>query len=49
MLVDGRHLCCHAQPIAGGVTMVCFVIAPPMRPFIQKLSQIDPAILAQKV
>jgi hypothetical protein len=18
MLVDGRHLCCHAQPIAGG-------------------------------
>lgn len=48
MLVDGRHLRCHAQPIAGGMTMVRFVIAPPMRPVIQKLTQIDPAILARK-
>ena len=49
MLVDGRHLRCHAQPIAGGMTMVRFVIAPPMRPVIQKLTQIDPAILARKL
>ncbi|WP_435702720.1 PAS-domain containing protein [Yoonia sp.] len=48
MLVDGRHLCCHAIPIAGGMTMVRFVIAPPMRPVIQKLTQVDPAILARK-
>lgn len=49
MLVDGRHLRCHALPIAGGMTMVRFVIAPPMRPVIQKLTQVDPAILASKV
>mgnify|MGYP001820254760 CR=1 FL=1 len=49
MLVDGRHLRCHAQPIASGMTMVRFVIAPPMRPVIQKLTQIDPAILARKL
>jgi PAS domain-containing protein len=48
MLVDGRHLRCHALPIAGGMTMVRFVIAPPMRPVIQKLTQIDPAILANR-
>jgi len=48
MLEDGRHLRCHAMPIAGGMTMVRFVIAPPMRPVIQKLTQIDPAIIASK-
>jgi hypothetical protein len=48
MLVDGRHLRCHAIPIAGGMTMVKFVIAPPMRPIIQKLTRVDPAILAHK-
>lgn len=49
MLVDGRHLRCHALPIAGGMTMVRFVIAPPMRPVIQKLTQVDPAIRAGKI
>lgn len=49
MLVDGRHLRCHAVPIAGGMTMVRFAIAPPMRPVIQKLMQVDPAILARKI
>ena len=48
MLVDGRHLRCHALPIAGGMTMVRFVIAPPMRPMIQKLTQVDPALLVNK-
>lgn len=48
MLDDGRHLRCHAIPIAGGMTMVRFVIAPPMRPVIQKLTQIDHAIMANK-
>jgi PAS domain-containing protein len=48
MLIDGRHLRCHAIPIAGGMTMVRFAIAPPMRPVIQKLTQIDPAILVRK-
>lgn len=48
MLVDGRHLRCHAIPIAGGMTMVRFVIAPPMQPVIQKLTQVDPAIRAGK-
>jgi PAS domain-containing protein len=48
MLIDGRHLRCHALPIAGGMTMVRFVIAPPMRPVIQKLMQIDPAIRINK-
>lgn len=49
MLVDGRHLRCHAMPIAGGMTMVRFVIAPPMRPVLQKLMQVDPALLAGKI
>lgn len=49
MLVDGRHPRRHAQPIAGSMTMVRFMIAPPMRHVIQKLTQIDPAILARKV
>lgn len=49
MLVDGRHVRCHAMPIAGGMTMVRFVIAPPMRPVIQKLTQVDPALLARKI
>jgi PAS domain-containing protein len=48
MLDDGRHLRCHATPIAGGMTMVRFVIAPPMRPVIQKLTQIDRALMATK-
>lgn len=48
MLLDGRHLRCHAIPIAGGMTMVRFVIAPPTRPILQKLTQIDPAIRALK-
>lgn len=48
MLVDGRHLRCHAIPIAGGMTMVRFVIAPAMRPILQKLTQIDPAIRVGK-
>ena len=48
MLVDGRHLQCHAIPIAGGMTMVRFAIAPQMRPMIHKLMQIDPAIHVKK-
>lgn len=31
MLDDGRLLRCHANPIAAGMTMVRFAIAPPMR------------------
>ena len=44
MLGDGRHLRCHAVPIAGGMTMVRFVIAPPMVPVIQKLEGTDHAL-----
>ena len=39
MLDDGRYLRCHANPIAGAMTMVRFTIAPPMRPIIRKLPQ----------
>jgi PAS domain-containing protein len=49
MLDDGRHLRCHANPIAGGMTMVRFAIAPPQRPVIQKLMQRQPAIQTSKL
>lgn len=48
MLDDGRHLKCYATPIAGGMTMVRFAIAPQMRPVIRKLTLPDAAIRAGK-
>jgi hypothetical protein len=48
LLDDGRHLHCHARPIAGGMTMVRFVVARPKRPEMAKLTQRDPAIQAGK-
>lgn len=48
MLDDGRQLRCYANPISGGMTMVRFAIAPPMRPVIQKIMQTDQAIQAAK-
>ena len=48
LLDDGRHLSCHANRIAGGMTMVRFAIATPKRPEIRKLMLPDPAIQAAK-
>jgi len=48
LLDDGRQLDCHANPIAGGTTMVRFAIAQPKRPVIQKLTAPDLAIQAAK-
>jgi len=48
LLEDGRQLACHANPIAGGMTMVRFAIAQPHRPAIRKLMAPDPAIRATK-
>ncbi len=46
MLDDGRHLNCLASPLAGGMTMVRFVIAPPMRPVVRKLD--SPQLMMQR-
>lgn len=48
MLDDGRHLRCYANPISGGMTMVRFANAQPMRPVIQKITQTDRAIQTAK-
>ena len=48
MMDDGRQIRCMANPITGGMTMVRFVIAPPMRPLVQKLTGRDQAIRAAK-
>lgn len=48
LLEDGRQISCKANPIAGGMTMVRFVIAPPKRPEFHKISLPDPAIQASK-
>ncbi|WP_232204239.1 PAS-domain containing protein [Roseobacter sp. CCS2] len=48
LMDDGRHLECHANPIAGGMTMVRFTIAQPKRPEIRKLMLRDTAIQAAK-
>ncbi len=44
ILEDGRNITCHADPISGGMTMVRFTFAPPIKPVIQKLTMTDPAI-----
>lgn len=48
ILDDGRHLKCHANPIAGGMTMVRFTFAPPKRPVIRKLTMPDTALQSMK-
>ncbi len=48
LLADGRMLRCSASPIAGGMTMVRFTLAPRNLPVLRKLSQTDPAIRAIK-
>ena len=48
LLDDGRHLRCHADPIAGGMTIVRFAIAEPRRPAIRKLALSDPMIQISK-
>jgi len=39
MLLDGRHLRCHANPLRGGMTMVRFAIARPLQPTVRELAQ----------
>lgn len=46
LLADGRLVRCHAGPIAGGMTLVRFALAPVSAPSLRKLTQIDPAIRA---
>ena len=48
LLDDGRQLSCHANPIAGGKTLVRFTTAAKMNPVIQKLTMHDPAIRVRK-
>lgn len=48
MLDDGRRLKCTVNPLAGGMTMVRFVIAPHVQPVIRKLTLPDQAIQAAK-
>ena len=48
LLADGRMLRCQATPIAGGMTMVRFSLAPRHLPVLRKLTQTDPAIRALK-
>ncbi|WP_322890984.1 MULTISPECIES: PAS-domain containing protein [unclassified Yoonia] len=48
LLADGRMLRCQATPIAGGMTMVRFTLAPRNLPVLRKLTQPDPAIRAIK-
>lgn len=48
LLDDGRHLVCNANPIAGGMMMVRFIIAQPRRPQITKIMQPDQLLLASK-
>lgn len=48
ILDDGRHMRCHANPIAGGMTMVRFTFAPKMKPIIRKLTMPDTAIRSAK-
>lgn len=48
LLADGRMLRCAALPIAGGLTMVRFTLAPRNLPVLRKLTQTDPAIRAIK-
>ncbi|WP_106746668.1 PAS-domain containing protein [Yoonia maritima] len=48
LLDDGRQLSCHANPIAGGKTLVRFTTAAKMNPVIQKLTMHDPAIHVRK-
>ncbi|MEJ8562273.1 PAS-domain containing protein [Yoonia sp. GPGPB17] len=48
LMDDGRHMECHANPIAGGMTMVRFTIARAKRPEIRKLMMHDTAIRAAK-
>lgn len=45
---DGRHITCQADPIAGGMTLIRFKFDRPQKPTIQKLTQIDPALLSAK-
>lgn len=48
LLDDGRRLKCHVNPIAGGMTMVRFAIAPQVQPIIRKLTMPDHAIRSAK-
>ncbi len=48
ILDDGRHIKCHASPIAGGMTMVRFTFAPPKPPVISKLTMPDIALQSMK-
>ncbi len=41
MLDDGRLMRCHTTPLAGGMTMVRFAVAPPLRAPINPLSSRD--------
>lgn len=48
VLDDGRHIRCHANPIAGGMTMVRFAFAPQVKPIIRKLTMPDTTIHSAK-
>jgi len=48
LLADGRLVRCHANPVAGGMTMVRFAVSPRVMPVLRKLTQADRAIRATK-
>lgn len=48
ILDDGRWISCHADPIAGGMTMVRFRFPSAPSATLQKLTQVDPALQTAK-
>lgn len=45
---DGRHISCQADPISNGMTLIRFRFNKPVKPSIQKLAQMDPALMVVK-
>ncbi len=45
---DGRHISCQADPISNGMTLIRFRFDKPVKPSIQKLAQMDPALMVIK-
>lgn len=45
---DGRQIICQADPISNGMTLIRFRFDKPVKPTIQKLTQIDPALMMAK-
>lgn len=45
---DGRHITCQADPISNGMTLIRFRFDKPVKPTIQKLTQVDPTLMIAK-